>query len=297
VEAFEENLNKRIKDFGRKVKEYNLGNFIHPSFKGGLLKKSGSDAYQTTIEYIKGLFDQGTEEQAGQGSLDMFATEAVATPPTASWTGLNLDELLGEEGPIAQGLRDKTPIEVEVDKWTQMTGIVRDVDVDILAYWKAKSKELPLLGQLAKNILGLQVTSSSSERLFSEAGLVVTAKRQLLATTQCEKLVFIHENHDRLAPFINKWKTDLNEFSEEEEEKEKEKEKDPTPGTSASATVTSHEISLRFRKPSSSSSDPDDPAAMDINLIEELPEAIEVSPHEEADDDEEVEEIEPEMDE
>jgi hypothetical protein len=89
----------------------------------------------------------------------------------------------------------------------------------------------------------------------------------------------------------------LNEFSEEEEEKEKEKEKDPTPGTSASATVTSHEISLRFRKPSSSSSDPDDPAAMDINLIEELPEAIEVSPHEEADDDEEVEEIEPEMDE
>jgi hypothetical protein len=309
VHAFQDNLNKRIRDFGRKVKVYNVGNFIHPSFKGVLLKKGGSEAYEETIKYIKSLYEV-PEERAGQGSVDMFVssqgTQAQTSQPADSWQGLNLDDLLGEEGPIAQRLKDKTPIEIELEKWTEMTGVVRDIDINILAYWKAKSKELPLLGKLAKNILGLQVTSCSSERLFSEAGLVVTTKRQLLATSQCEKLIFIHENHDRLAPLITKWKTDLREFTDEEDkdkDKDKEKQLEPTPGTSAAGADESS-IVLRFRK-SSSSSDPDDPAALDINLVEEEPVD---TPHEEEglfyhpgpqpdEEDDDVEEVEPEDDE
>lgn len=144
---------------------------------------------------------------------------------------------MAEESDIPASQREKTSIEVELEQWTDFTPVSRDIELDILDYWKGQSSKLPLLARLAKNVLGVQVSSAPSERLFSEAGLVVSAKRQIMATSQCERLVFIHENHDQLAPYIKRWKTDIKEFadtrgnaSDQEDEVE-----EPQPGTSAAA--------------------------------------------------------------
>lgn len=272
VEAFEENLGKRIKNFGRNILEYNIACFLHPSFRGTLLKKyGGEDEYDRVISYIKKLYAEPPKNPPAS-SLDMFASQTLSQPSAEpSWIGLDLNEVLAEEGEMPASLRDKTPIEAEIEKWNSLSMVVKDVDIDILEYWRGKSKDLPLLGKLAKNILAIQVTSSSSERLFSEAGQVAGTKRPLLATTQCERLVFIHENHDRLVHMIKRWKTDIKDFTYgEKETSESERESTQlSQGTSAQA-LRDRDLeetpSLRFQR-QSGSSDPDDPAALDINLV------------------------------
>ena len=286
VEGFEDNLKKRIKNFGRKVRDYCVGNFLHPAFKGSLLKKvGGEDSYERTEAYIKSLF----AEPEPRASQDLFATEP--SQPTGEgaqggWVGFDLDTMFADEGAVPASQKDKTPIEVELQKWIELSPVIRDVNIDILGYWKVKSSELPLLGKLARNLLGLQMTSCSSERLFSEAGQVAGTKRPLLSTTQCERLVFIHENFDRLSPLITKWKTDIKQFTyPEEKQKDTEDEDisevtDPGEGTSGSAQLAMNPpATLRFRR-ASSSPDPDDPAAMDMNLVEtsSLPHASQETP-------------------
>ena len=47
---------------------------------------------------------------------------------------------------------------------------------------------------MAQKYLGVVATSVPSERLFSTAGNVVTAKRSTLEPENVEKLVFLHDN-------------------------------------------------------------------------------------------------------
>jgi hypothetical protein len=61
---------------------------------------------------------------------------------------------------------------------------------DPLAWWQKHSVTLPHLGRLARTILCIPATSASAERLFSSAGLTITAKRSRLEEN-AERLVFL----------------------------------------------------------------------------------------------------------
>lgn len=65
-------------------------------------------------------------------------------------------------------------------------------------------------------IFAIPATSAPSERLFSEAGLIVKHSRTLLNSDRVEELVYIHENYPRVQPLIKKWKFSLKEFRDEE---------------------------------------------------------------------------------
>jgi hypothetical protein len=51
--------------------------------------------------------------------------------------------------------------------------------VDILAWWKMREKEFPLLAVTAKKIFCSCATSVTSERIFSLSGHIVSKKRSL----------------------------------------------------------------------------------------------------------------------
>ena len=57
-----------------------------------------------------------------------------------------------------------------------------------------EEKSSILLPRMARRYLGVVATSVPSERLFSTAGNVVTAKRCALEPENVEKLVFLHDN-------------------------------------------------------------------------------------------------------
>ena len=53
-------------------------------------------------------------------------------------------------------------------------------DYDVLGFWKEKEIKFLILAKMAKDFLSIQPTSVSSERCFSQSGLVVTNLRNQL---------------------------------------------------------------------------------------------------------------------
>ena len=81
----------------------------------------------------------------------------------------------------------------EVDLFFSELGALRNSDP--LAWWKANSLRYPRLSQLVKPIFAIPATSTSSERLFSVAGLTVTRLRSSLTREIVNALIFLHNNY------------------------------------------------------------------------------------------------------
>lgn len=63
-----------------------------------------------------------------------------------------------------------------------------------LIWWNENQKTLPLLAEQARIFLGMPATSVPSERLFSDAGNVLTDKRNRLSANIVHDLLFLKEN-------------------------------------------------------------------------------------------------------
>jgi zinc finger BED domain-containing protein 1 (E3 SUMO-protein ligase ZBED1) len=92
--------------------------------------------------------------------------------------------------------QDSQLIDQEIHKYF-LTVIPKDgIDnFDILRFWRDHSKSLPTLAELCKKYLCIPVTSTSSERAFSYAGLLLNAKRSSLSPNVVERTLFIHDNY------------------------------------------------------------------------------------------------------
>ena len=70
-----------------------------------------------------------------------------------------------------------------------------------LDWWKQNEFRFPHLAKIAKSILVIPVTSTSSERLFSTVELTVTKLRSCLKPQNIDTLVFLNQNFDLLNYF------------------------------------------------------------------------------------------------
>lgn len=52
------------------------------------------------------------------------------------------------------------------------------------------------MAKLAKSILSIPSTSASSEEAFSNAGLLVNAKRSNLNALTVKRVLFVHDNYE-----------------------------------------------------------------------------------------------------
>ena len=97
-----------------------------------------------------------------------------------------LDILFGpEENDTSVRLED------EVDLYFSETCTPRNSNP--LVWWKANSLRYPRL-----NLSAIPATSTSSERLFSVAGLTVTRLRSSLSRDNVNALIFLHNNYSLL---------------------------------------------------------------------------------------------------
>ncbi|GBB90633.1 hypothetical protein RclHR1_17650003 [Rhizophagus clarus] len=92
-----------------------------------------------------------------------------------------------------------------------------------LDWWKSKQEIFPVLSIIAQKYLGIPATSVASERLFSDAGNHITAKRSLLDPALLGKMVFLKHNMKTM-DHINIFPPDLdvenNDYVEDEHELE-----------------------------------------------------------------------------
>lgn len=103
-------------------------------------------------------------------------------------------------------------IELEIDNYLNNFSDDCYDNVSILKFWQKQELMLPLLSRVARKYLSIPTTNAASERLFSEAGNVITSKRTLLNVEKAEQLIFIHDNFESLSPLITSWKVDLADF-------------------------------------------------------------------------------------
>ena len=74
--------------------------------------------------------------------------------------------------------------------------MIEEIDVSTCPFkwWASQELRFPILSQLAKKYLAIPATSAASERLFSDAGNVMTVKRTNLSPTTFEHLIFCKRN-------------------------------------------------------------------------------------------------------
>ena len=65
-------------------------------------------------------------------------------------------------------------------------------DCQILEYWRQQARVFPLLAMVARNMLAIPASNTTSERAFSVAGRVLEPRRCLLDPSTVEDLMLLN---------------------------------------------------------------------------------------------------------
>jgi hAT family C-terminal dimerisation region len=84
----------------------------------------------------------------------------------------------------------------EIAEYLQLEEI--DLENDPFIWWLNREEKFPILSILAKKYLSVYACSTASERLFSDAGNLITAKRTRMSTDLFKKLIFLKRNAKHL---------------------------------------------------------------------------------------------------
>ena len=81
----------------------------------------------------------------------------------------------------------------------QIPGVENDlVKFQLLEWWCKNENIFPLLSKVARFIHAIPATSTPSERMFSQAGNIITEKRSSLKPSKIDSLLFLNSNRDWL---------------------------------------------------------------------------------------------------
>ncbi|XP_075737457.1 zinc finger BED domain-containing protein 4-like [Rhipicephalus microplus] len=132
--------------------------------------------------------------KAAEGTLQVLGCKAS----TESDTGLDSSQDASVWGAFASIASDGSKItgpsiKDDVQKYLRAPLLSRCEDP--LDWWKSKGSHLhPSLVRVARRYLSVPATQTTSERLFSTAGAIVTCRRKHLLPQHVEQLVFLHDN-------------------------------------------------------------------------------------------------------
>lgn len=86
---------------------------------------------------------------------------------------------------------NRNSIDNEIDLYLKMPF---EKDETVLAFWSKNAKQLPKLFKFFCSFAAIPATSASVERMFSNCGNIVTAKRNRLSNKAIDQLAFLHKN-------------------------------------------------------------------------------------------------------
>ncbi|KAL0162267.1 hypothetical protein M9458_041663 [Cirrhinus mrigala] len=117
---------------------------------------------------------------------DLHNIEEAAEGPAPKKAAVDFEEW--ENVPVA----DATD---EVERYSTHNHAMQD-DRDVLGWWRDQQLNYPKLSVLARGILAIPASSSSSERNFSAAGRTIEQKRTALKPSTVDAILFLHKNMD-----------------------------------------------------------------------------------------------------
>lgn len=81
-------------------------------------------------------------------------------------------------------------VENELKRYLREGVVTYTKDFDILQWWKHNNMRFPIVSRMAKDILGIQISTMASESAFSTSGRILDVYRTNLSSTIVEALVF-----------------------------------------------------------------------------------------------------------
>lgn len=248
---FKKYLDDHFPNCGRQEPIWCLAAMLHPKFKGSTLvyrESKTSPVNQAIFNKTKDdlisrvLAVQPPEEEepvaTAPGALEQTLDRAMSESQWASVEDYLQSVEWSDFGSPEAPERPVNDIQKELEVYFHKLQKPAEADGDVLAFWKANETSVPLLAKFARSILCIPASSASSERLFSEAGKVISNQRTNISAIRAEQLIFIHQNYEKALPFIKSWDIGLPKRTRGKGGKDtSEKAKDPEPGTSAAAAL------------------------------------------------------------
>lgn len=180
---------------GMEEDAYNVSNH----FKKKLSGKSplSLSLTHTSIKY-KFSLSLLTQQDAVADEVDGVEEEVEPQPPAPKQFKQSsaLESLLGEAYRPQQevGPQKTKAAEAEDEIKRNRAGRPAGLQDNPLIWWRENEKEYPLLARMAKRYLCVPGTSVTSERVFSTAGDIITAKRSCLTPGHVNELLFLQKN-------------------------------------------------------------------------------------------------------
>lgn len=81
-------------------------------------------------------------------------------------------------------------IDLEINLYLHSAKMMEETD--LLEWWQLNDRYYPKLAEMAKQILNIQATSATSERVFSAANIIYNQKTTSLDAEKLDQLIFIH---------------------------------------------------------------------------------------------------------
>ena len=117
-------------------------------------------------------------------------------PPPAKKMKQSLGSLLKqnntEYSELPANLSPRDKIKHEIDAYLKEQNL--DAEGNPLEWWRSHESTYPLMARISKKYLCVPATSTSSERVFSKGGLIVTPHRASLKPETAEMLIFLSSN-------------------------------------------------------------------------------------------------------
>ncbi|KAM8732866.1 E3 SUMO-protein ligase ZBED1-like [Acanthopagrus schlegelii] len=168
---------------------------IDPRFKA--LPFLSEEEQERTFSILKTQAISNVEEEANQDNAHGEEGDVGPLPPIPDpMPSSALECLLGEayrpreEGEAQKFQAEEAEDEVRRYRLRRPAGLQENP----LAWWKENKNEYPLLARLARRYLCVPGTSVASERVFSTAGDIITAKRSCLTPGHVNELLFLQKN-------------------------------------------------------------------------------------------------------
>jgi len=142
---------------------------------------------QRTLTYMLEAMETVTVVATATPTSPPLSPQPTATSSVTSnasiWSKLDRNTAVT----VAPG-RSRASAQHELDLDVAAPAIARDQCP--LRWWAANVTSHPLVAKVARRLPAIPATSVASERLFSKAGDVITKKRNRLAPTKADRVVF-----------------------------------------------------------------------------------------------------------
>lgn len=161
--------------------------FFDPRYKRRVIefymKKFYGDYYQVTLEEFMSVLRKLYSFYASETPRPAKTTEHIIPTNSSQKRNVNLEL----ESYLYDDLPDRDESN-ELDKYMAEPLIKQD-PFDILAYWKNQTDKYPILSQIARDLMSVQVSTVASESAFSAGGRVIDPYRNRLDPEVVEALI------------------------------------------------------------------------------------------------------------